>query len=332
MSEPNGPGSEAGVAYGQIADPAEPEPAAEVHQESWFEPARYPTGQQPDSAELPGDPEAGPTGVGLPGDGSHRADEWFLRTGRAGLLPDSMTVSWDEAEHPAGRPDTAAAPPWAGERAEAELEEPPPWESGPWPEPGEARPEHRPWPSGAAAVPALRQPRPVDDTGNWQAVAALVTGVLPLVLPGLVFGVLGLRRSRSTGTGRALAWAGIALSLIWAVVVIGQLATGGGQPAQACGSSAQGAVQLSMQTVLRDLGGNAPESVVAADLGQAVSQANSAAAGAQQVSARNAMVALTGGLQEALRAVATDHSASSYAAIRTQLKADNAAEVSACKG
>ena len=47
--------------------------------------------------------------------------DWFMPGGRAGLLPDSMTVSADESEH--GRrqqlapAEAAGAPPWAAERA-----------------------------------------------------------------------------------------------------------------------------------------------------------------------------------------------------------------------
>jgi hypothetical protein len=75
-------------------------------------------------------------------DGSAEAQgEWFLRTGRAGLLPDSITVIWDDdgTSVPNGshdiRVEAAGAPPWAGEAADL-VAEPPPWETGPWPGPG----------------------------------------------------------------------------------------------------------------------------------------------------------------------------------------------------
>ena len=58
-------------------------------------------------------------------------------------------------------------------------------------------------------VPAAKKPR------NGFAVAALIFGVLGGVLFGLLFGFLGLSRARKVGTGRGMAWAGIAFSLLW---------------------------------------------------------------------------------------------------------------------
>ena len=56
---------------------------------------------------------------------------------------------------------------------------------------------------------------------NGFATAALALGAagvtLVTVLPGLVFGVLGLRRAASRGTGRVRSWLGIGLCLFWAV-------------------------------------------------------------------------------------------------------------------
>src|SRR5262245_59652311 len=106
-------GSDNGAADGAAADP-------------WFTP-----GPKADSHGVPFDPAA--------------TAEWFLPTGRAGLLPESMTVFADEAQsgppmaqYPA-RIESAAAPPWAGEATFTgpAAEAPPPWETGPWPGPGE---------------------------------------------------------------------------------------------------------------------------------------------------------------------------------------------------
>jgi hypothetical protein len=320
MSEPSGPSSEAGAANGQLAQHADRDSDAPIHlvpsPDPWFEPSPPQRAGQAD----------GGVAVAATTD-SHQA-EWFLPAGRAGLRPESMTESWEETSHPADRPETAAEPPWAAEQPAVGADAPPPWESGPWPGPGEARPEPQPEPAapGQQAAP-IRAPA---ETGNWQAIAALATGILPVVVPGVVLGVLGLRRSSVTGAGRTLSWLGIVFSVIWAVILIVQLA-GGGQSGQACGSY-QNDVNHPVSVVLHDLSSSAPQSILAQDLQQAIGQANSAAAAEQQVAARDAMVSLTSGLQEALTVAAADHSAGSYALIRTQLAADTAAVAAACAG
>ncbi len=349
MSEPNGQGTSK-AALRQLAEEAAPTVEPATSADPWFAPGPKPQGYQPldpDAMDAAGWPKAAgnghepaeskapvpETGASLetaaePGAQSS-ADEWFLRTGRAGLMPDSMSEIWDDEDtHVFARLDTAGAPPWAGDQQDQDVEEPPPWESGPWPGPGEERPTQE---SRSARGQPLAPRMASDDTGNWQATAALVAGIVPLVLPGVVLGVLGLRRARSTGTGRMPAWIGIALSAIWAVVLIVVLA-GGGASAPACSASSQAAVSSAMSTVLRDLTDGAPASTVKADLSQAMSQANAAAASAQQVSARGAYVALTTGLSRALATMQTSHSTSTYAALSSQLSADNAAITSACKG
>lgn len=306
MSEPNIPGADAVVANGQRKpgsgrdEDAVTEDAASA--DPWFAPASGSDGDsRAHAAEVSDD-----TG-------------WFLRTGRAGLLPDSMTESWEETGHARDRLQPAGAPPWAGDRPGPDQGVPPPWESGPWPGPGEDR-SYRPAAGGRAALsPAAA------DTGNWQATAALGTSVLPVVLPGLALGILGLRRSRITGTGRTASWFAIAFSLMWAVILTVWLAAAGGTAPGACGSY-QSAVSIQVTQVLRDLTTGAPQSVLNSDLRQAITQANTAAAQAQQVTARNAMASLTASLQQ----VAAEGSRS--AAVRhQQVAAAAAAMTSACK-
>ena len=238
-----------------------------------------------------------------------------MRTGRACLLPDSITESREESRPGQERLETAGAPPWAGDRATAAADAPPPWESGPWPGPGS-----EPRPAGTApASPAAA------DTGNWQATAAAGVSILPLVLPGLALGAIGLRRSRVTGTGRAASWLAIGISLIWAVVLSVWLASSGGTTASACGGY-ENAVSIQVSQVLRDLASGAPQTVLTADLRQAITQANNAAAQAQQVTARDAMATLTARLQQ----VAADGSAAG--SLRHQEVAAAAAEMArACK-
>jgi len=249
--------------------------------------------------------------------------EWFLRTGRAGLLPESMTETWQENGHAAPRRATAGAPPWAGDRPGPAADAPPPWESGPWPGPGEEaghdqqQDEVRP-----AAVPASPA---AADTGNWQASAAVVAGLVPAIVPGLVLGVLGLRRARVTGTGRAGSWLAIVFSAIWAVILVVWLASAGASGASPCGNY-QNVVGYPVSQVLRDLAASAPASVLGSDLQKAITQANSAAASAQQVTARNAMATLTVSLQH----VAGERSTPD-AVMRRQVAAAAAAMTSACK-
>lgn len=310
-------------ADGDLDHALDPEPAPL----SWFEPAARADGQQVSAADGAGVRAQSNGWAGRDaGNGSHQAEEWFLRTGRAGLLPESMSESWEEAGDSPGKPVTAAEPPWAGEYAAITRDAPPPWESGPWPGPGEPPPE----PATELAAPADRLRGAQEQAGpsNWQATAALATGILPVVVPGVVLGILGLRRAAATGTGRMWSWLGIALSVIWAIILTAYL-LGGGQSVQACGSY-QSDVNYPVSQVLRDLASGAPESVLAQDLHVAISQANSAAAAAQQVSARDAMVALTSGMQQALSAVSTKHPAASYALIHRQLAADAAAVDRAC--
>jgi hypothetical protein len=351
MSEPNGQGTDSRAALRQLAE-EEPPPNLEqaTSDDPWFGPAPKPHGYQPldpDAMDAAGWPKAVGNGqervasvpsapapeaslqTGTEPEVPSRPDEWFLRTGRAGLMPDSMSEIWDDEDtHVFARLDTAGAPPWAGDKQDEQVEEPPPWESGPWPGPGEERPASQP--RSAGGQPRLRSAGS-DDTSNWQAMAALVAGIVPLVLPGAVLGVLGLRRARSTGTGRMPSWIGIALSAIWAVVLIVVL-TSGGSSGPGCSTASQAAVSSAVSTVLRDLTNDAPASTVKADLGQAMNQANAAAAGAQQVSIRTPYVTLTTGLQRALATVQDSQSASTYAALSSQLSTDNAAITSACKG
>jgi hypothetical protein len=350
MSEPNGQGTDSRAALKQLAEEPPPNLEAETSNDSWFAPAPKPHGYQPldaDAMDAAGWPKAAGNGqepaaaqpaaagagaslqAGAEPGVQSRADEWFLRTGRAGLMPDSVSDVWgDEDTHVFDRPETAGAPPWAADQHDQDVEEPPPWESGPWPGPGEERPARQ---ARSAGQPQIRR-RASDDKENWQATAALVAGIVPLVLPGAVLGVLGLRRAQSTGTGRMPSWIGIGLSAIWAVVLIVVLASGGSSGPN-CPTSSQAAVSGAMSTVLRDLSGAAPASTVTGDLEQAMSQANAAAATAQQVPVRSAYLSLTTGLQRALATVqGSSGSTRSYAALSSLLSADNAAVTSACRG
>jgi hypothetical protein len=275
--------------------------------------------------------------------------EWFLPAGRAGLLPDSMTVSsaddgqqGDEPDHQL-RAETVGAPPWAGEAAGSDANVPPPWESGPWPGPGEPQPAPASGTVPTVAVDGGGQRGPVhsggergpvhsgDDRSEDHSAAALlsprtvlIAGLVPLVIPGLVLGFLSLRRARSVGSGQLVSWLAIAISLAWAVVWI--VVAGSGSAGSCAGNTA--AVQRAYAKVMADFGDHATAQVLAADLDQAASQANAAAAAAGQPVVRSALFAMAGDLEQA-RADATANMAIP-ASLRQHLAADGSALTDSC--
>ncbi len=256
--------------------------------------------------------------------------DWFLPSGRAGLLPGSMTVSFDQAGsgeslRAAARAAAAGAPPWAAEEPGLARGEPPPWENGPWPGPG------APGMSLPAAVsptpPPERAVRPDQATRSWTPRTVLVTGLLPLVIPGLVAGLLGLRGSHAGEAIRRACWLAVAASLAWAVVIVVLIAASTGGSGGGCSYPA--AVRLSYDRAMADLRAGSPAALQAADLGRAAGQANSAAAAAGQLRVRTPLSALAGDLQQA-RADATA-SRAVPAGLSGRLAADGEALTTACR-
>jgi len=273
-------------------------------------------------------------------DGPEAADpditrvDWFLPGGRAALLPDSVTVfaeeDKDEAEtaqprqQQLGPAAAAGAPPWAAEPAGSAEGAPPPWENGPWPGPGAARPARPP------AAPPVRpsQPgAPQDDPGPWTPRTVLVTGLLPLVVPGLVVGLLGLRRSGPGEPGRRASLLALAASLAWAVVIVVVVVAASGSGSSG-GCSYPAAVHQAYAKAMADLSGSASAATQATDLGIAASKANSAAAAAGNIGVRTALFAMAGDLQQAR----ADRIAGKAvpAALRAHLTADGPALTASC--
>ncbi len=252
------------------------------------------------------------------GDSAETQAEWFLRTGRAGLLPDSMTVIWDDdgTSAPDGRHEirveAAGAPPWAADAADVPVSQaaPPPWETGPWPGPG-----------GGAAEPDAARRRgageslestndavlrrgagspgaatPGDD-GRWSARTVLVAGLVPLVVPGLVVGILGLRQAGVPSVRKASVVA-IGASIVWAVIIVLIFAGGSGGSAGPCaGYSA--AVHHAYDKAMADLRDHASASAEAADLGTAATTANASAAASGQIGVRTALFTLANDMAQA---------------------------------
>ena len=253
--------------------------------------------------------------------------DWFLPGGRGALLPESMTMSSDEGESGHRQPLAPAAtgvPPWAGEASGSAAGEPPPWENGPWPGPGGALPTRPP----VAQPGRSRQSAAGQDeqAGLWTPRAVLVTGLLPLVVPGLVVGLIGLRRTSSGKPGRLASVLAIAASLAWAVVIVVLVAVSTGGSSGGCSYPA--AVQQAYATAMADLRGGAPAATRATDLGLAVSRANSAAAAASDVQVRSALFAMAGDLQQARTDVIASRSVP--ASLREQLVTDGAALTASC--
>ena len=303
----------------------------------WFGSAKQPAVEtvSPAAAYGTGNGSSGDSGIQRPGESAQRAFDpeatlvdWFLPGGRAALLPDSMTVSEDEDE--SGRPQqhgsaaAAGVPPWAGEATGSAEGTPPPWENGPWPGPGALRPKRTP----AAPSPRPRQAAAPQDelVGPLTPFAVMLTGLLPLVVPGLVVGVLGVRRSRSGERGRRASVLALAASLAWAVIIVVLIVASTGGSSGGC--SYPSAVHQAYATAMADLSGNAPAATQATDLGLAASRANSAAAAAGEIQVRDALIGMAGDLQQARGDVIANRPVP--ASLRAQLTTDGATLTTSC--
>lgn len=280
---------------------------------------------------------------------------WFLPAGRAALAPEAVTV--DDAKldrEPGARRAGAAtrvagAPPWAGESADAGagVQAPPPWESGPWPGHGD-----QPAAAGEALaggettgqVPADRLAmaggaRPGAGPGipavpgwaaNPLATCSLITGVLGvLVLPGIVLGVLGLRRAAATGAGRVASWLGIALSLLWAAGIVLIAVPGGSTPPDPGCTAYQAHGQADVTRAAAAIGAGRQSSALAGELHHAAVVINKEAARSQSLGVRDALSSLTDDLQSADDQAAGGGQVPSQVA--DQLTRDASAAASTCR-
>jgi hypothetical protein len=262
------------------------------------------------------------------------------------LSPDAMTVAVgdedDEVEDPsrAGsayqRTTTAGAPPWAGETAGPAPSTPPPWETGPWPGPRSSR---RGWQSEQArAVASADQLGAGGDSGpgGSQPPAGvrspkviLIAGLVPLVIPGLVLGALGLGTSSAGEPTRRASLAAIYTSLIWAVIIaVIVVISSSGTTQSGCGYPA--AVHQAYVKAMADLSGSTPASVQQADLSAAVSRANASAAATGQIPVRSALFALADDLEQARSDVAAGKAVPGV--LRQRLRSDGTALTQACAG
>jgi len=249
-----------------------------------------------DTAEWPAD-----AGAAI-GTDDYSTTEWFMPTGRAGLLPDSMTDSWEQDAAPGidqgERREAAGAPPWAGDPAGQAAGAPPPWENGPWPGPSDPAAARAPVAPPRASGPAQ------DGRGGAQP-------------PG--------SRRRSARIVLAGGATAVALVVIIVVIVTGTSGGSGG----GCGTY-PAAVRQAYAQAMRDIRGGAAADVQAADLGLAARRANASAASAGQISVRTALFAMASDLEQAHADVAAHRAVPSD--LRQRLTADGTALPASCPG
>jgi hypothetical protein len=231
--------------------------------------------------------------------GVDESPEWFLRTGRAGLVPDSMTDTWQDGMlHRPDQPaqgEAAGLPPWGAQPTEAATGVPPPWENGPWPGHGDPR----------SASP----PDPLDASSDPAPVAPLTAASL---------------RRRPV----QLALAGIGVVVVGVIIVVIVTATSGG-PGGGCGTY-PAAVRQAYARAMADLRTHAPASVQSAAFAEAASRANASAAAAGQIAVRTAMFAMASDMNRAYADVSASRALP--ATLRQHLSADGTALPASCSG
>lgn len=164
---------------------------------------------------------------------------------------------------------------------------------------------------------------------SWQAPAALAAGIVPLVVPGLVLGIVGLRRTGPGGPGRPAYWAAIALSAVWAVVITVLVAAGSGSPAAGC-VGYPASVRTAYTKAMSDINGKASGAVQEADLAVAASKANRAATNTTQIPVRAALFRMASDLQQVQADVVASRPVP--ADVLTTLRADGTTFPQSCPG
>ena len=135
----------------------------------------------------------------------------------------------------------------------------------------------------AESWPAVDEARREHRRGNGFATAALVLGVtgvtLVTVVPGLVFGILGLRRAASCGAGRMRSWLGIGLCLFRAA-----------DPGCA---AYKGSALTAYYRVISDFSGSHVAPHLAGDVSRAISELEAAADRSRDPATARALSVLT---------------------------------------
>jgi hypothetical protein len=166
------------------------------------------------------------------------------------------------------------------------------------------------WPAASdspAAAPrggARREP----GRGNGYATAALALGAagvtLITIVPGVVFGVLGLRRAAQRGTGRVRAWFGIGLCAVWAAAGAYLLPHLIRAADPGC-TAYKGRALTAYNKVITDFNGNHRAPDLAADLSRAIGTLQAAASQSRSPGTAQALSVLTGDLRAVLGDIRT---------------------------
>ncbi|MBO0833012.1 MAG: hypothetical protein J2P29_13685 [Actinobacteria bacterium] len=227
--------------------------------------------------------------------------DWFLPTGRAGLLPEAMTESGGDSR--GTRRDRVptkpkGAPPWGSDSAPLRDEGPPPWETGPWPGPGE---------DAAPRRAARAYPRQVASPVTTDQQPGLASLRPPLWL--------------------LLAVGAVALVVVAVVVVVDINVSSDGSGGCA---TYPAAVRQAYATAMGDLNRHAKATVEITDLGRASSMASDAAASASQIKARTALLTMAADLDAARATKSASPTKALPAQMLQQLRADGTALPKSC--
>ena len=164
--------------------------------------------------------------------------------------------------------------------------------------------------------------------GNGFAVAALVLGILPTGVIGIVFGILGLvRAGKVGGRGRAMSWIGIVLSVLWIVGATAVVIVAASTVAKSANPGCVSAVLVAGDGSNFTNASGDPDAFKA-ELKKTVDGLNAAAAESTNAEATTAITALAGDYQGLLDAVSGGQIPSS--SLTTKLSTDAAAVDRAC--
>lgn len=184
-------------------------------------------------------------------------------------------------------------------------------------------------PPGRASAAGVAYGHEHDKT-NGAATIALVAGLLGFtgvgIVLGIVFGVVGLARSRRGRCGKARCWTGIVAALVWAAG-LGYFVPNVVKAADpGCTAYKQTALPRYNRAV-EDFGDSAARPAVTADLHRAIAALRAAAAKSRDAGSRDALAGLARELQQAL---ADEGSGHVPASVMQALNADAAGADGAC--
>jgi hypothetical protein len=154
-----------------------------------------------------------------------------------------------------------------------------------------------------AGLPASPELPREQRRGNGFATAALVLGAagvtLITVVPGVVFGILGLRRAAGHGPGRLRSWLGMGLSVFWAAAGLYLLPHLVAAADPGC-AAYKGAALTAYNRVISDFSGSHAAPNLTADVSRATSELEAAADQSRDPAAVRALSDLTQDLRTML--------------------------------